>query len=39
LFLRQGVVRYMLYLIEQCVYPCVLILPTSLVPVAPTSRD
>ncbi|KAK1621386.1 hypothetical protein QYE76_026903 [Lolium multiflorum] len=33
-FLRQGVVRYMLYLIEQSV----LILPTALVPVAPTSR-
>ncbi|KAK1669292.1 hypothetical protein QYE76_057451 [Lolium multiflorum] len=33
-FLRQGVVRYMLYLIEQGV----LSLPTALVPVAPTSR-
>ncbi|KAK1665475.1 hypothetical protein QYE76_053634 [Lolium multiflorum] len=33
-FLRQGVMRYMLYLIEQGV----LILPTALVPVAPTSR-
>ncbi|KAK1670522.1 hypothetical protein QYE76_058681 [Lolium multiflorum] len=37
-FLRQGVVRYMLNLIEQCVHPRVLILPTALVPVAPTSR-
>ncbi|KAK1605546.1 hypothetical protein QYE76_029219 [Lolium multiflorum] len=39
LFLRQGVVRYMLYHIEQRVHPRVLILPTALVPVAATNRD
>ncbi|KAK1692327.1 hypothetical protein QYE76_009024 [Lolium multiflorum] len=39
LFLRQGVVRYMLYLIEQCVHRRILILPTALVPVAATNRD
>ncbi|KAK1678688.1 hypothetical protein QYE76_039536 [Lolium multiflorum] len=38
LFLRQGVVRYMLYLIEQCVHRRILILPTALVPVA-TNHD
>jgi hypothetical protein len=35
----RGIVRYLLYLIEQCIKPCILILPTSLVSVAPTSRD
>ncbi|KAK1627727.1 hypothetical protein QYE76_002042 [Lolium multiflorum] len=39
LFLRQGVVPYMLYLIEQCVHRRILILPTALVPVAATNRD
>ncbi|KAK1680754.1 hypothetical protein QYE76_041602 [Lolium multiflorum] len=39
LFLRQGAVRYMLYLIEQCVHRRILILPTALVPVAATNRD
>ncbi|KAK1653796.1 hypothetical protein QYE76_071601 [Lolium multiflorum] len=34
-----GVVRYMLYLIEQCVHRRILILPTALVPVAATNRD
>jgi hypothetical protein len=29
----------MLYLIEQCIHPCVLILLTALVPVVPTNRD
>jgi hypothetical protein len=35
----RGVVRYILYLIEQYIHPCVLILPIALVSVAPTSRD
>jgi hypothetical protein len=35
----RGVVRYMFYLVEQCIHPCVIILPTALVSVAPTSRD
>jgi hypothetical protein len=35
----RGVMRYMLYLIEQCINPHILILPTALVSVAPTSQD
>jgi hypothetical protein len=35
----MGVVRYMLYLIEQCIHPCILILLTALVSVVSTNRD
>jgi hypothetical protein len=38
-FSDRGVVRYMLYLIEQYIHPCILILPTALVSVAPTNPD